>query len=504
MAISSKCSWEVRTTGSDANSGGFNKTATGTDYSQQDAAQYSGTDLVIDGTTNTLVSSASHNFVAADVGNLIYISAGTGFTFGRFEIVSVASNKATLDRSAGTLSSTGGTYAVGGALAWPGIACANAAPGNNIWVKSGTYTLTNSTSNISGGKVTVTTDGGNPDSGSVVMEGYQTSRGDLGTRPIIRNPSSGGFASITVVSGGESSSCRNIEVDAGSNTSSTCFGSGGSYGRMFRCLARNFTSYGFNVSNDFEVTYCGATGGVGSGSVGFNNNVPVFCEAWSNAGTGFNTGGASYCEAWECATGFKPSATPVAFTNCLAYRNTSKGFDISGGSVGVVLVNCTAAYNTSDGFNLQWSSYYGIQLHNCIAYGNGGWGFNVSSAAGSVMASNIAGGSNTSGNWGTTGTQASAGEKLQGASTFYYFRNVRPADLIALTASPFTSASGTTGGARDFSLNTTAGGGAACRGVGTWTTTPSGNTHTSDLGAIPATTTTGGGSGVSRSRQVMG
>src|SRR6476661_4844198 len=125
MSLSAATVWEVRPAGSgasDNNGGGFVAGASGTDFSQQDAAAYSGTNLAIDAATNTKVTSATHNFVAADVGNLLQITAGAGFTTGFYQIVSVASNAATLDRSAGTLGSTGGTFAVGGALASPGKA----------------------------------------------------------------------------------------------------------------------------------------------------------------------------------------------------------------------------------------------------------------------------------------------------------------------------------------------------------------------------------------------
>lgn len=73
------------------------------------------TDLVIDASLNTKVTSASRNFVAADVGRILYVSGGTGFTVGYYVVVSVASNAATLDRAVGTTGSTGGT----GSLADP-------------------------------------------------------------------------------------------------------------------------------------------------------------------------------------------------------------------------------------------------------------------------------------------------------------------------------------------------------------------------------------------------
>jgi hypothetical protein len=75
MAISAYTTWEVRATGNDSNGGGFVTGSTGTDYSQQDASQYSGSDLVVDATTNTKVTAASHLFVASDVGNILRITS---------------------------------------------------------------------------------------------------------------------------------------------------------------------------------------------------------------------------------------------------------------------------------------------------------------------------------------------------------------------------------------------------------------------------------------------
>ena len=148
MALSSNTIWEIRTTGNDSNGGGFVEGASGTDYSQQDSAEYTYTDLVIDGADNTIVSSASHSFIATDVGNIMQITAGTGFTTGFYEIVSVSSGEATLDRACGTVGSTGGTYAVGGALATPFYHRASVVAGNTTYIKEATYTY-NSTQTLS-------------------------------------------------------------------------------------------------------------------------------------------------------------------------------------------------------------------------------------------------------------------------------------------------------------------------------------------------------------------
>src|ERR1700736_2212184 len=116
MALPAGVVWEVRPgAGSDsACGGGFVAGASGTDRSQQNAAQFSYTDLVVDAVTNTKVTSAAHAFTSAEVGNLIQITAGAGWTTGFYQVVSVAGAIATLDRSPAAVGTTGGTGALGG------------------------------------------------------------------------------------------------------------------------------------------------------------------------------------------------------------------------------------------------------------------------------------------------------------------------------------------------------------------------------------------------------
>ena len=70
-AISLSMIFEVHQAGSNNDAGCFKEGASGTDYSQQNAAQYTFSDLAIDAATNTKVTSASHNFVATDVGKRV-------------------------------------------------------------------------------------------------------------------------------------------------------------------------------------------------------------------------------------------------------------------------------------------------------------------------------------------------------------------------------------------------------------------------------------------------
>jgi hypothetical protein len=65
-------------------------------------------DLVIDGSLNTKVTSAYCPFVAGDVGKILVVTGGTGFTVGTYYIASVADGAATLSAAVGTVASIGG------------------------------------------------------------------------------------------------------------------------------------------------------------------------------------------------------------------------------------------------------------------------------------------------------------------------------------------------------------------------------------------------------------
>lgn len=143
MAINAAMVWEVRSGGASTNGGGFRAGASGTDRSLQTAAQTTYTDLVIDGVAGTKLTSAAFPFSSADVGNVINITGGTGFTAGRYEVISVAGVIATMDRVVGTIDSTGGAGKLGGALA--SIEDADASGyvvGNTVFVEEGTFTKT--------------------------------------------------------------------------------------------------------------------------------------------------------------------------------------------------------------------------------------------------------------------------------------------------------------------------------------------------------------------------
>ena len=186
-AISASCVWECRATATagNLNGGGFVSGGGGTDYSLQDSAEDNGTDLACsDGdATSPVVSSATHNFVAADVGNIIHITAGTGWTVGWYEIISVESNNATLDRACGNDGSiSSGTWYEGGAISLASTLddefFEQMVAGQTCWIKAGTYTQTEN--------VSLTADG--TSSLMINVKGYNLNRGDNPTgtnRPLI-------------------------------------------------------------------------------------------------------------------------------------------------------------------------------------------------------------------------------------------------------------------------------------------------------------------------------
>ena len=71
------------------------------------------TDLVVNASNNTEVTSASHSFVSLDVGTVLHVFGGTGWTSGFYTINSVSGGAAFLSSSPAVTSTAGGTYVLG-------------------------------------------------------------------------------------------------------------------------------------------------------------------------------------------------------------------------------------------------------------------------------------------------------------------------------------------------------------------------------------------------------
>lgn len=448
MTLHQDVVYEVRTGGSDDNGGGFVSSAAGTDYSQQDAAQASGTNLTVDAVDNTKVAPDGHTPVAADVGNLIQITAGASFTLDFYEITAQDGTSWTLDRSPATTGTTGGTWAMGGALGSPGkLTDALQVDYQKAYIKSGTYTLTTTTVG-SGGPLYPTSNL------AVYIEGYDATRGDLIDKdyfdkddnfPLIHAGSQSPAYCVrlagTFNDSRPSAACLSVD---GNDNATDCFYAGNSYVGDFyyRCKAIQGSNRGFYRGRVYE---CYASD---NGGVGIHVERGIRCLSENNGGSGY----AGYTN------------QRAMFTHCIAYNNGGNGFN--SGVYGTEWINCTSVDNTGDGFSQ--TNYSGMDgWHSCIAYGNGGYGWDFRLHSEDYHLSRCAGGSNTSGN-------------IDGVT----LANIA---FITLTADPFVDKAN-----NDFRLNDTAGGGALLRSLGRVANQPNDN---GDIGATTHTQSGGGSTG---------
>jgi hypothetical protein len=393
------------------------------DYSQQAARQFAYTDLASAGAGLT-VSSAAKPFAKQQVGNALVIVSGTNFTAGRYVIASVAAGVATVLGAANitTGAGSGGTGGQGGALASPGQAGAHLVASNQMFIKTGTYTVTSASFNVAAGCVQTTV-------GTLLFEGYDTVRGDIslaptfGTRPTIV---ASGIATFTLFnrSAGSFSQGRNLILDGASLTSSK--GWNGSAGGLFNIKFQNFTAGG-SLGSDV-VWRCWATG-CSTVAPFTATGIHLYCVAQGNTVSGFNSAGHHvFCLSYSNSGGSSQGFAAGFHYNCVAYGNGSIGLTTS------AAFNCLAEANTSFGF-----STTGL-LHHCGAYNNTG------------------------------------GLVMFGASVLAY----AAINFVTGTASFFVDpANG------NFALNTTAGGGAAARAAGYPGVLPGGlSTGYADIGAV--------------------
>lgn len=447
MAFLSPMAWEVRTTGSDNNGGGFDATSgtPGTDYSQQTSPQVAYTDLVIDPTTNTNCTSVATPFTSAHVGNVLNITAGTGFTVQRVQIISVAAGIATCDKSLGTLSSINGVANLGGCLATATRAAALVVAGNKVWFKA-TATYTQSTT------VTFSTSGssGLP----VILEGYTTTRGDGGMATIQLTASSIIGFSVT----GSQYRVLNFIFDGNSQTTSRGVSMDGNTSLIKNCKAMNCTASGFRLQTaTVEAQNCWATACTSAPFQTVAAVTLIDCAATANS-----------------AAAFQLTTNRAVCIRCIAANNTgasSDGFQNSA-TLGAILINCVSYNNGRDGFRCTTSNGMdGASIRNCIFVSNAGYGINSATTA-FVGASSLdldynAFYNNTSG-----------------------ARNQVPtgAHDVALSGDPFTN-----GASADFSLDNTASEGAACRAAGFPGALQAGGTGYLDIGALQHADPAGGG-----------
>lgn len=350
-----------------------------------------------------------------------------------------------------TGSDTTGTGAAGNPYASPGKAAGVKTTADDVWVKSGTYTLTTATANASGGPVSDAV-GGTAWAHVGGWRGYQTTIGDRGTPPVV---SAGAITGVTIFTlSGNNGEFDNLTADGNGGAGNSGFSVGGVICGVSRCTALNCPAVGVTFSSDRGHIFLCRAGACGTGfSLTNTQTRAVGCVSHGNASHGF----------------FAGSEVSVTHTDCLAYANGGSGFAATTGSP--QYFNCTSHGNASDGFG--GALAYSSLLANCLATSNGGYGFNSADAGFGVnQIVNCAGRNNTSGN----------------TSTAYATRNT---GFVTLTVDPFVNAAG-----GNFALNATAGGGAACRAASILGVFPGGlTTGYADIGAVQSQSGGGGGGG---------
>lgn len=442
MAIAAASVFEVRGgAGSDNNGGGFVAGASGTDYSQQNSAQGNGTNLTVDASTNTDVTPDGYTVGANDVGNLIQITAGAGFTTGFYQILSIqGGTKWRLDRSPAATSTAGGTWAIGGALNTIDKALAGAVAQNVIYVKAATYTITASLA------VTQT---------ALEIIGYNSSRTEwlddetIGTRPLITTSTNSVHMWLLNTASKDYFALRNLRL---SNTAST-------RGAVINVA----NSANIRQSQWVKVSFDGFLSWYNS-IVNFDRAFFFRCEfknftssTSTNACVAIPNNGGS--DIWFGRCIFRDNAASAIFTNnngvsiiaerCVFSRNGAAGIAHSAGGTGTSAARIRASgciFNgNQDGIAMTTGSSNDNSLTavNCVFYGQTRYGVNITTVPRMGRAIWL--------NYNAWGAN----------STADVLNCSKGLGSVTLTGDPFTNKA-----SDDYTTNNTSGAGAAVRGVG--------------------------------------
>lgn len=445
MAVSANTVWELRTTGAITNGGGFVTGASGTDYSQQDSAQYALTGVTSSGAGNTVLTASA---AAAMVGNIAYAVSGTNLRVGFYEVTSVvvgvsitfSTNSAGTSIASGAMAS--GVINIGGAQLSPGLVAATLAATNKVWMKAGSYTIDSGSVNTATGWVQIPSGITN-----VTWRGYNASRGDnpgIGSRPLLQ--ASGGITTNVLLAANQNGSQVSFMAFDGAGKAAVA-GLQVTVGVAFACNGSNFTQNAFRLNEEYRCVMigCVATSCTGGATVGAfaGGGSAFYCEAYSNACAGFNfTAGTSRA------------------VGCLSWNNTGGTYDGFKTSNGAMFDRCVSAGNAGAGFTVAGTGGFAVcSLLNCVAVNNTG-------VAAALSANNV---------FVQTFARYNNGGGITGSAVPNLIINE-----IVLTADPFVNtASG------DFTPNLATGGGLLLRGLG-FPTSYVNSLNYLDIGAVQA------------------
>lgn len=364
-ALGATCKWEVRTTGATTNGGFY--TAGGTDYSQQDAAQYALTGA----TTAAANAIILHASAAANmVGNGLYVVSGTNFIVGWYEVISVVAGVSiTVDRNCTTNAGALGVVNVGGAIDHPNTISTVVVAGNTVYIQNGTYVKVGANAYVF--TATIPGTSGNP----VRWIGYITNHTTITTgtdRPLISG-------------GNNTTNCLLVDALADINsfenlvfydaTADGVLGSSGATGCIFKnCRAYSNANEGFDIDADGGLFNCETDTNTGEGinDSGAGRGVMVGIYAHDNSDNGIG------CDA---------VTAHLVWFSCISESNVGDGLSSSGANSEIFASN-NLAYNnsgaSSDGFVIDNANgpLDDLILLNNSAVDNGRYGFNSEQAVG--------------------------------------------------------------------------------------------------------------------------
>lgn len=429
MAITADAQWWIRTDGNDLNGAGFDSTISGygTNYSDQAAAQLTLTDLATSGAGSTTLTSSTGGFTSAMVGNAIQIVSGTNVTNGYYFVTGyTSSNSVTIDRAPdnGGGGISAGNGKLGGAWASPEFVI-------------GTAATTTPSPLVAGNTVNIRGSGtDNPTSPDYTFSNYRTLTSGTTTnfikfvgyngRPHIRGSSN------LIVYQSANHWYSNLKFSAGSSGFANAIGS------VSDCIITNcvFDQNGYGGRCASARFACGNyfyDSGSSSGATDYPA-LTIKTYNWGCFGNFINTYGSG-----------------IAFSDINSCRNN-------------VIIGNGAGYGIK--FGGSTTSFRHLVANNTIV--NHAEGLKSTTATQNDSAQDVSGNlivdCDVGINFPSTLDDLNAPGSFHkngfyNCTANYQNWSGRSGDVI-LTADPFTDAS-----AGDYSLNTTAGGGAACRGA---------------------------------------
>jgi hypothetical protein len=344
------------------------------------------------------------------------------------------------------------------AYATVGKALSSAASGDTIAVQTGTYTIT-ATLNIT--------------QANLLIQGYGTTPGDNGTAPLITTATNSTVIFNTGSTNSGTQTFQNLSLSNTAGTSASCIWQLSAHGTTQAWVFVNCTFNGFSVAIDSSD---GTPDDVAFISI-------INCLIENSTSVGLAWGGNNFGALCIFGSTFKNNARHLNIGNDIPVTITQTIFAGSTSSFGLnmdsndatVFDSCTFFGNVNSSATVGFTSGNTFfALTNNIFYGNTGPGLAVISPTGNGLIRGLASSCNNAfgGNTGGNGWPGSTGD-------------------VALTANPFTNSS-----SGDFSLNSTSGGGAACKGAGFPGAFPGGtSTGHIDIGAVQSSSGGGGGGG---------